>query len=298
MLDQKAVNLALGRLLRFTEMFQVGAFHVQPHVLHLNFEASGRESHLHTHQTFEFSLLMRGRACYQVEGAPVELEEGDTIVIPPRTSHCWTMREDSLILGFMLFIACQGDNSQQQLKLLRERVAEHRYHIRQSPELKSLGGRIVLVAGGGGAYTEERMLCLTREAYIELIAALVPQSVEVAPVAGLHLRGESGDRMVDAASYYVWDNNYRAIAAAEVARHVGVGLNRLNGLFREHRGITVGQMIAIFKMNRAKEMLESSPRPVKDIAAALGFEDTNYFCAFFRKHEGMSASAYRMLKRR
>ena len=47
------------------------------------------------------------------------------------------------------------------------------------------------------------------------------------------------------------------------------------------------------RLARAKNLLASSDMPVKDIAAALGFNSTWYFAHFFQKHMRSSPAAYR-----
>ena len=109
--DLNRINAAIAGLHRFKEMFLVGEFYIQPHVMHLHRLPAGKEAQVHSHQTYEFSILLDGRARYRIEGRDVELPAGDAIIIPPRTQHNWLMRDASLIFGFMLFISCQGDGA-------------------------------------------------------------------------------------------------------------------------------------------------------------------------------------------
>ena len=57
----------------------------------------------------------------------------------------------------------------------------------------------------------------------------------------------------------------------------------LDGLFAKDKA----------RLNRAKRLLAESSAPVIDIASAVGILDQAYFARFFRKHTGMTPSAYR-----
>ena len=51
------------------------------------------------------------------------------------------------------------------------------------------------------------------------------------------------------------------------------------------------------KVERAKELLRSTPDSVSAIASALGFLDVSYFVKLFKRFEGVTPLTYRKLKR-
>ncbi|MNP25159.1 HTH-type transcriptional activator RhaR [compost metagenome] len=56
------------------------------------------------------------------------------------------------------------------------------------------------------------------------------------------------------------------------------------------------QYIHSVRIKNSKELLLRSPNmPVKEVALLSGFEDPNYFCTVFKKHEQLSPNQFRKL---
>jgi transcriptional regulator GlxA family with amidase domain len=64
--------------------------------------------------------------------------------------------------------------------------------------------------------------------------------------------------------------------------------------FREQTGTTPLQWLLTVRMRRAQELLETTRRPIDDIALRSGFESPVTFRARFRKLVGLSPRAYRL----
>lgn len=58
-------------------------------------------------------------------------------------------------------------------------------------------------------------------------------------------------------------------------------------------GRSPSRLIRVFRLERAKKLLEDSELTIKEIAHKVGFESPEYFSTTFRKDEGVSPSAYR-----
>nr|WP_068892437.1 helix-turn-helix domain-containing protein [Pedobacter panaciterrae] len=69
--------------------------------------------------------------------------------------------------------------------------------------------------------------------------------------------------------------------------------NYLNQICRKKSGITAGDHIRERILLEAKRMLTLTNLDIKEIAYALGFNDTSYFSRFFRKNAGVSPQQFR-----
>ena len=49
------------------------------------------------------------------------------------------------------------------------------------------------------------------------------------------------------------------------------------------------------RVERAQALLAAAPRPVSEVAFAVGFNDLSYFARIFRRFVGVSASAWQTL---
>lgn len=79
----------------------------------------------------------------------------------------------------------------------------------------------------------------------------------------------------------------------EMAREAGLSLSRLSHLFRAETGVTVQAYLEAIRMRRAADLLRRTGFPVKQVAAALGYESPFYFSRRFALATGQSPLAYR-----
>ena len=79
----------------------------------------------------------------------------------------------------------------------------------------------------------------------------------------------------------------------EIARRLGYTEARLRQLFRKEAKTTPLQYLIDFRLDRAKEHLESTDDPVNDILYRVGFSDPSYFNRSFKKKYNVSPSQYR-----
>jgi len=88
---------------------------------------------------------------------------------------------------------------------------------------------------------------------------------------------------VQRALEYIRDNFDRSISVMEVAEHVALSYHHLCRKFRKETGLTVVELISWLRIEKAKNLLVSSPDPVNEIARQVGFTSTVQFHRTFRK---------------
>ena len=298
-LNWPQLNEKFNQLIHFKELFNIGSYFIQPHVMHVNVQSNSENNPWHVHRTFEYTLLLSGEMVYCMENRELLQRPGDVVIIPPELRHCWrVISDEAMTFGFMLYVSCQGDGSRQNLKQLHEKIVHYDYQIKDFSETAKIIQDIIITTEKWESYSDEKILCLSREAYIELFKRIAPEprTVPKRP-AELRLRGDDPRNIIEAAQYYIRDNAHLPIRPAEVCRHVGMSINDLNLILKKYGNRSVGQTIIQRKLFLACGLLDNSNRLVKDIAASLGFEDIDYFCRLFKRHHGLSPSEYRTKNR-
>jgi AraC-like DNA-binding protein len=80
---------------------------------------------------------------------------------------------------------------------------------------------------------------------------------------------------------------------SDFAEQLNVHVNHLNKALKEVALKSTSKLIAERILQEAKVMLKHSHANVSEIAYALGFKEVTHFNNFFKKHTGMSPSAFR-----
>jgi AraC-like DNA-binding protein len=78
-----------------------------------------------------------------------------------------------------------------------------------------------------------------------------------------------------------------------LAARVGLSASHLHAEFREHLGLSPHQHLIGQRMRAAQHRLATTGDPIKMVAKAVGYANTENFCRAFKKHAGFTAAAYR-----
>ena len=81
-----------------------------------------------------------------------------------------------------------------------------------------------------------------------------------------------------------------------IAEKVQLSKYHFSKKFKAQTGESPIQYFINMKMQRACYLLDSNPRPIKHIAAEMGYEDAYYFSRLFKKTIGMAPEKYRQAK--
>lgn len=87
------------------------------------------------------------------------------------------------------------------------------------------------------------------------------------------------------------------ISLTQMAQCINISENQLGRLFNEVYGASPMNVLKNIRMEFAKHFLIWYPsRKVKDIAASVGYKDSSYFCAVFKREFGITPEDYRKIK--
>ncbi len=95
---------------------------------------------------------------------------------------------------------------------------------------------------------------------------------------------------------YIEHNYSQPLTLECLAEVTGVTPQHLCNVFKKTTSNRIFQYINSVRIKKSKELLLQYPQmQVKEIAALSGFEDVNYFCSVFKRHELMSPNQYRKI---
>jgi AraC family transcriptional regulator, arabinose operon regulatory protein len=96
------------------------------------------------------------------------------------------------------------------------------------------------------------------------------------------------------AQEYLRDHLGSRTSVAELAALAQLSPSHFAALFRRATGTSVLRYQTRLRMSRARELLDTTDRPIAEIARTLGYTDPFYFSRQFTRIHGVSPTAYRV----
>lgn len=108
---------------------------------------------------------------------------------------------------------------------------------------------------------------------------------------------KKGSPVVEKVLHFIATNFRNSIGLQEVAKEVNFSPAYLTDLIRRETGKTVGSWIVERRMTEARHLLLATDLPVNQIAESVGYFDSSYFIRLFRRLNGTTPQAWRLLYR-
>ncbi len=237
---------------------------------------------LHAHDTAHFILVQSGRYVSEAAGAGNSGGQPLLIYNPPGTTH--------------------RDHFQADEGRYRGRFFSIAVHASRMTEMTE----VVPLTSDARRIAEPRAVALARRLadqcrHWDTTSPLVAEglSLELMAFAAARCRPERGapPAWLIRAREALRDQENREMSIAMVAEQIGVHPVHLARAFRRHFGCTPGDYLRHCRLERGARMLETSPRPLSEIAYAAGFGDQSHFTRAFKRAYATTPGAYRRTRR-
>lgn len=128
-------------------------------------------------------------------------------------------------------------------------------------------------------------------------AFIAPLEYMLLELFRLHLAHQSSTGTANSlylkALEYIHEYYPNPISCQVIARELGYSESYVRSIFKKEGGSSVQTVINRVRLNSAKRLLRTTGLSVTEIAFSVGFADSNYFSAFFKKQEGKTPKEYR-----
>lgn len=101
------------------------------------------------------------------------------------------------------------------------------------------------------------------------------------------------DVLIIATQRLISSNLHSVPPLSEIAKQVGTYRERLNEVFKRRTGMSVFEFVRKRRVERSIELLHETTMEVKQVAWLMGFRSAANFATAFRRHTGLTPSAYR-----
>ena len=92
---------------------------------------------------------------------------------------------------------------------------------------------------------------------------------------------------------FIKANYTEGITVADVARHTGYSESYFGYAFKKKYKMSVSRYVRELQLAKAKDLLVDTAFAIATVASYVGFDDSNYFTAIFKKQFGISPKEFR-----
>lgn len=272
-------------------------------VLHIKGKDNKQSSRPHAHAFFELFFVEDGEGWYSIGDRQIQATTGDLFAIAPGEIHDPSGLDSAnkWIIAFGadalhparteadLFLKSPNDllllspfkNQDVASKHLHIPLANRQHWITHSKQLK--------------LELENKCLGFTEAARALLILLLI-DTTRLAEPQFKKSEGEQPPSLKKVFNFI--ENHYcNSISLQEVAKAVNLSPAYLTDLVRRETGRTVNRWIVEHRIARARTLLLETNSSINEIAESVGYIDPGHFIRLFRRINGTTPQAWRILQR-
>jgi len=101
------------------------------------------------------------------------------------------------------------------------------------------------------------------------------------------------DRRIEYSRYLIEQRLAERVRMGEIAAEIGLSPSRFAHLFRSVVGVSPLRFLRQLRIERARQLLEETSLPIKDVMRQSGCTDKSHFSKDFRARFGVGARQYR-----
>jgi len=260
------------------------------------------ELSLHWHEEMEITLIREGVSDYRVGRDFFRASAGDLILVPPMTLHSAMelpgegMVSDSLVFHLDYLGASEQDlSASDYLRPLLSGQMELPVRICQNDshygEIREAFLAALACFTGKERFYELRLKGLLIDLIYRLFASGYVKPRETGG------RDSAKRQQMKQVLRFIGEHYRERMSVADLASYIGFSESYFMSFFKQNVGMSCVKYINEFRVGKAAEELESTDRPVMEIALDQGFENVSYFNLQFRRRFGMTPREFRACSR-
>lgn len=222
-------------------------------------------------------VCTRGRGWCRIDGVEHPVAPGQVLIVPPGVAHAYGA--DLADPWTLWWLHVMGPDLPEFLSAIGMTAAAPVRDVGDVYRVVALVEEVVQWMAGTA----------TRP---HLIAAAGAAWHLMAVLAADRPTGARGS-VVDRAREYLQGHLDDRVSVADLAAMASLSPSHFAAVFKQQAGIPVLQFQTQLRMTRARELLDTTERPVAAIAAEVGYDDPFYFSRQFRRVHGVTPRGYR-----
>jgi len=256
----------------------------------------------HKHTFFEITYILKGEGVYHINGNKFDYKANDLFLVMPDAEH-YTRVDTTTSFLFIRFnnIYLQAQQATgRQHSDLSEWIQKLEYILQNGHQLI---GAVALYAGDQsltrvlcealiqGLQTEQPLQKELMQQLVNTLITIVARNVRILCTTQPDNQPQTGKDILQYIHQHIYEPE--KLKAENIAAHFNIALNYVSEYFKKHTQGGMQQYIINYKISLIEIRLRHSDMRLNEIAGEFGFTDESHFTKTFKKHRGVSPSAFR-----
>lgn len=273
------------------------AIQITLHKLPTDFEARG---YLHRHNYYELVYIYQGGNVNLFPNSQIEMKQGDILLLNPNTLHCpYTLDDQDCMFNIIIpepimeksMLVLLSDNH-----LFSNFIIDYMYQVQKASDYLYFPydseSKIAIIMETIIMEYINKNVCFQKVIESMLIYLFAELTRMYYKNNANTINGEQKNRTV--ADIIAYMNQHSSTATLDsVAEKFGYSPSYVSRMIKKHTNKNYVEIIKEFKLNKAKQYLESNDLPVSEIISLVGFNDASYFYKLFKSKFLLSPAEYR-----
>jgi AraC-like DNA-binding protein len=133
-------------------------------------------------------------------------------------------------------------------------------------------------------------------AYHQAISGITLQILGIVNAVSMHLEGDNDltARLILKAKFLLQESLDKVVDMEALVKDLPMGYSKFRKAFKLKTGESPNQYHLNLRLNRAKDLLNSTALNINEVANQTGFDSVFYFSKLFKKKNGVSPKQYRL----
>lgn len=252
-------------------------FHVDSDIVNIGKQTMRK----HSHDTYEIYYITKGTCYHFIENKTFHLMPGDIIIIPPDVMH---NTEYYNTVHSRMLINCSHHYIPESAKATLDELS----YLYRNPDvvdqIDELFTKIENEYMNADEMSDGVLAC-----YAQLLFFLIARNPNTCSAL------DSGKHYVDDAIEFLQGHFTTNITLSEMANRYFISSEHFSRIFKKKTGFNFNEYINILRLQKAESLLKQlNAAPITEIAAACGFNDSNYFSLKFKELYGIPPKRFQM----
>lgn len=232
----------------------------------------------HSHPYYHMFYSAEGKYVFTVDGRTYELQEGQCLLVPPETEHCYAHKSGNPGIYLEIKFALAQD-------ALDKRLLRAGVQVNDSPVVGVLFRQILKEYSDLGNLADH-----SAKAYLNaLLHALGEKSrYQKQPQQFRHIDAAAYSDLSQKIIHYLEENYSRNISLDTLAQEMGYNKSYLCVAFKKDTHFTILDCLNMIRIRAAAEWIVYGDQSLSRVAELCGFASVSHFNRVFLKYAGIT----------